>query len=128
MELISASTVLKELGHATRLGIYKKLVKAGPQGLPVGDLQKQLEIPASTLIDGFNVAGSNALGQIEIARAQVRQTHGGIRDRQVDDFVEVVSVFIPVVVETSQNNAVLGDAAVEFIRTGADGKIGRAHV
>ena len=49
MELISASTVLKELGHATRLGIYKKLVKAGPQGLPVGDLQKQLEIPASTL-------------------------------------------------------------------------------
>lgn len=29
MELISASTVLKELGHATRLGIYKKLVKAG---------------------------------------------------------------------------------------------------
>ncbi|EPR5662627.1 ArsR/SmtB family transcription factor [Klebsiella quasipneumoniae] len=49
MELISASTVLKELGHATRLGIYKKLVKAGPQGLAVGDLQKQLEIPASTL-------------------------------------------------------------------------------
>lgn len=37
------------LTHATRLGIYKKLVKAGPQGLAVGDLQKQLEIPASTL-------------------------------------------------------------------------------
>ncbi|QMR77731.1 helix-turn-helix transcriptional regulator [Enterobacter sp. RHBSTW-00175] len=49
MELNFAATVLKELGHATRLGIYKKLIKAGPQGMAVGELQKQLEIPASTL-------------------------------------------------------------------------------
>ncbi|EMF0716283.1 helix-turn-helix transcriptional regulator [Citrobacter freundii] len=49
MELNVAATVLKELGHATRLGIYKRLIKAGPQGMIVGELQKQLEIPASTL-------------------------------------------------------------------------------
>lgn len=49
MELNVAATVLKELGHETRLGIYKSLIKAGPQGIPVGELQKQLVIPASTL-------------------------------------------------------------------------------
>lgn len=40
---------LKELGHPTRLFIFKHLVKAGEQGLPVGELQKQLGIPGSTL-------------------------------------------------------------------------------
>ncbi|ANF08146.1 TPA: helix-turn-helix transcriptional regulator [Klebsiella pneumoniae subsp. pneumoniae] len=49
MELNVAATMLKELGHATRLCIYKSLIKAGPQGIPVGELQKQLVIPASTL-------------------------------------------------------------------------------
>lgn len=49
MELNFAATVLKELGHVTRLEIYKRLIKAGPHGVSVGELQKQLEIPASTL-------------------------------------------------------------------------------
>ena len=39
----------KDLGHPTRLFIFKHLVKAGEQGLPVGELQKQLGIPGSTL-------------------------------------------------------------------------------
>nr|WP_257266009.1 helix-turn-helix domain-containing protein [Endozoicomonas sp. ONNA2] len=41
--------VLKELGHPARLGVYKRLVKAGESGLLVGDLQKELKIPGSTL-------------------------------------------------------------------------------
>lgn len=40
---------LAELGHPTRLGIFRLLVKAGPQGLPVGDIQSELDIPGSTL-------------------------------------------------------------------------------
>ncbi|MEC3939594.1 transcriptional regulator, partial [Leclercia adecarboxylata] len=39
MELDTAARVLKELGHATRLGIYRTLIKAGHQGMPVGELQ-----------------------------------------------------------------------------------------
>ncbi|AYM89234.1 ArsR family transcriptional regulator [Serratia sp. 3ACOL1] len=35
--------------HPTRLSVYRELVKAGHQRLPVGELQKRLEIPASTL-------------------------------------------------------------------------------
>lgn len=40
---------LKELGHPTRLAIFKRVIKAGHQGIAVGDIQQQLEIPGSTL-------------------------------------------------------------------------------
>ncbi len=45
MQLEEVAKALKELGHPTRLFIFKHLVKAGEQGLPVGELQKQLGIP-----------------------------------------------------------------------------------
>ena len=43
MEIDHAANALKELGHSTRLTIFKLLVKAGPEGLPVGEIQAQLE-------------------------------------------------------------------------------------
>lgn len=49
MDIETVASALKELGHPTRLGIYKRLVKAGDNGLPVGELQKDLEVPPSTL-------------------------------------------------------------------------------
>lgn len=49
MKLTEAANALKELGHPTRLGIYRELVKAGHAGLPVGEIQKRLSIPSSTL-------------------------------------------------------------------------------
>lgn len=49
MELDVAAKALKELGHPTRLAIFKRLVKAGPEGLAVGALQDELDIPNSTL-------------------------------------------------------------------------------
>ena len=49
MDLNTAANALRELGHPTRLSIYRELVRAGHEGLPVSELQKHLEIPASTL-------------------------------------------------------------------------------
>lgn len=49
MDIETVASALKELGHPTRLGIYKRLVKAGEDGLPVGELQKDLDVPPSTL-------------------------------------------------------------------------------
>lgn len=40
---------LAELGNTHRLAVFRFLVKAGHQGAPVGDIQKALAIPASTL-------------------------------------------------------------------------------
>lgn len=40
---------MEALGNATRLTIYRTLVRAGGNGMPVGKLQLKLDIAASTL-------------------------------------------------------------------------------
>jgi len=49
MELEVIAKALKELGHPTRLAIFKRLVKSGHQGIAVGVVQEELNIPGSTL-------------------------------------------------------------------------------
>ena len=49
MALEDVAKALKELGHPTRLAIFKRLVKSGHQGLAVGVIQEELGIPGSTL-------------------------------------------------------------------------------
>ena len=49
MEITQAATQLEALGNTTRLRIFRILVQAGVQGIPVGQVQKRLDIPASTL-------------------------------------------------------------------------------
>jgi len=49
MNLKRAAASLESLGHEKRLAIFRALVKAGPSGLAVGQLQERLNIPASTL-------------------------------------------------------------------------------
>lgn len=40
---------LAALGHEARLDLFRLLVRAGPDGLSVGDLGQNLGLPASTL-------------------------------------------------------------------------------
>lgn len=49
MKLDQAALQLEALGNPTRLNIYRILVRAGAEGLPVGSIQDKLGIPASTL-------------------------------------------------------------------------------
>ena len=49
MNIETAASQLEALGNATRLNIYRTLVRAGGNGLPVGKLQLKLDIAASTL-------------------------------------------------------------------------------
>lgn len=44
-----AARSLAELGNSSRLAIFRYLVKAGHEGVPVGDIQRSLAIPGSTL-------------------------------------------------------------------------------
>ena len=48
MNIETAASQLEALGNATRLTIYRTLVRAGFGGLPVGKLQLKLDIPSST--------------------------------------------------------------------------------
>ncbi len=49
MKLDDAAARLEALGNPTRLKIYRTLVRAGAEGMPVGRLQTKLDAAASTL-------------------------------------------------------------------------------
>lgn len=49
MDINSVAKALKELGHPTRLTIFKRLIKAGDKGIAVGVIQNELDLPGSTL-------------------------------------------------------------------------------
>ena len=49
MKIEEAAAQLESLGNPVRLRIYRALVRAGNNGMPVGRLQTKIDIPASTL-------------------------------------------------------------------------------
>ena len=49
MQVDVAASRLAELGHSTRLEIYRFLVRAGSVGAPVSDIKDALDVPGSTL-------------------------------------------------------------------------------
>ncbi len=66
MKIDDAAVRLEALGNATRLRIYRALVRAGVSGMPVGRLQERLKIPASTL--SHHVKGLVSVGLISQVR------------------------------------------------------------
>ncbi len=49
MNIDRAAGCLEALGNPTRLAILRALVRAGRKGAPVGEVQRHLDIPPSTL-------------------------------------------------------------------------------
>ena len=49
MDLETAARCFAELGHPTRLAIYRRLVQAGDRGIPVGAIGEELGVVPSTL-------------------------------------------------------------------------------
>ncbi len=49
MDIQKASTVFAALSQETRLGAFRLLVKAGPEGLPAGALSDELGTPHNTM-------------------------------------------------------------------------------
>lgn len=49
LDLDTAALLLDQLGNQTRLRIVRLLVRAGDEGRRVGDIQREIGIPASTL-------------------------------------------------------------------------------
>ena len=54
MKLDTAALILSKIGNPTRLKLVRLLVRAGDQGMPVGAIQKELQIPGSTLTHHIN--------------------------------------------------------------------------
>ena len=74
-----AAQCLSELGNLTRLDIFRLLVRAGLDGMNIGDIQTRLDVPASTLafhLGGLVRAGlvsQEKVGRAVICRARHRQ-------------------------------------------------------
>jgi ArsR family transcriptional regulator len=49
MDLEQTAARLEALGSPTRLECYRLLVRAGEDGLPVGEIQRRTDVPRSTL-------------------------------------------------------------------------------
>ncbi|MGH1428829.1 MAG: ArsR/SmtB family transcription factor [Arenicella sp.] len=49
MNIETVAKALKELGHPTRLAIFKRMIKAGHEGIAVGAIQNELDLAGSTL-------------------------------------------------------------------------------
>ena len=55
MKANAALKILSALGHETRLTAFRRLVQAGPDGLPVGELRERLDVPPATLTAHLNI-------------------------------------------------------------------------
>jgi DNA-binding transcriptional ArsR family regulator len=63
-----AAQGLAALGNRHRLRLFKILVRAGPQGLNISDLQRLLDMPASTL--------AHHLSMLARAELVLQERHG----------------------------------------------------
>jgi ArsR family transcriptional regulator len=54
MEAISAVSALGALAQASRLAVFRLLVRAGPRGLPAGEVATSLGLPPNTLTFHFD--------------------------------------------------------------------------
>ena len=76
METQAALAALNALSHATRLGAFRALVQAGPDGLSVGELRDRLGLPAATLSAHLNVLRSSGLAADERQGRSIRVRAG----------------------------------------------------
>jgi ArsR family transcriptional regulator, arsenate/arsenite/antimonite-responsive transcriptional repressor len=66
METQAAVVALEALAQDSRLGIFRLLVEAGPDGLPAGRIAERMELPAPTL--SFHLAQLKRGGLISCRR------------------------------------------------------------
>jgi DNA-binding transcriptional ArsR family regulator len=61
METASAVNALSALAHETRLSVFRRLVRAGPEGVAAGELARGLGVVANTMSAHLNVLGHAGL-------------------------------------------------------------------
>lgn len=88
MEISEAAERFGALGQATRLGLVRALLAAGPDGLAAGDIADALGVPHSTLT--FHFRALEAAGLI----ASTRQSRNIIYAAQIERLREMISFLV----------------------------------
>ena len=65
-DIEKTAALLQQMGNKTRLEIVRLLVRAGPSGMPVGDIQTHLDVPGSTL--SHHIAKLRGVGLVKQSR------------------------------------------------------------
>lgn len=61
MEITAAVVTFSALAHPGRLEVFRRLVTAGPAGLPAGEIARALGSPASSLSANLNILSAAGL-------------------------------------------------------------------
>jgi DNA-binding transcriptional ArsR family regulator len=61
MEIIDAIEQLSALAQENRLSVFRLLVKAGPDGLPAGEIARLLQVPPNTLSAQLSILANAGL-------------------------------------------------------------------
>ncbi|KAA9133243.1 helix-turn-helix transcriptional regulator [Marinihelvus fidelis] len=61
MEINEATRAFSALAQDSRLAAFRRLVQAGPEGLPSGDLARELGVPANTLSTHLSILANAGL-------------------------------------------------------------------
>src|SRR6185503_10479893 len=85
----------------------------------VADLDDLRDLEAAVATQARDVRRADALDEIELPGAQVREAHRRIDDRQVDDAVEMDVALVPVLRKALEHDPVLRDPLDEAERPGA---------
>ena len=87
MELEIASQGFAAVGSEPRLEVVLSLVRAGPEGLTIGEIQNRLDIPASTL--AHHIKFLSAAGLV------VQEKHGrSVINRAAYERLEALGAFL----------------------------------
>ena len=84
----AAAEALAALGNPTRLRLFRLMVKAGHDGLNVGEIQARLDVPASTL--AHHIATLAQAGLVEQERIG-RETRCRAGYQRMQDLLDYLS-------------------------------------
>lgn len=84
MKPTDAVAALAALAQETRLGVFRLLVEAGPEGLAAGEIGAQLGIPANTL--SFHLKSLSQAGLLE-SRQEGRYIFYAANYSRMDDLI-----------------------------------------
>jgi ArsR family transcriptional regulator, arsenate/arsenite/antimonite-responsive transcriptional repressor len=82
MDLDTATAALAALAQATRLATFRLLVRHEPDGLPAGEVARQLDIPQNTMSAHLAILTRAGLAKRERRSRSIvyRADLGGLRD------------------------------------------------